>query len=214
MNKRVQRVLDDELPRAALTAQEASELLRMEAMIDGVLRSVPAPTAPDLAPAILRRISAVEHGALPEPKRPSWFSWLWRPRPIALQWRPVYALVAVTLLAFTLMNTPRIFAPAQAPEGSPARAQVLVEFRLEAPDANAVALAGGFTEWQPVYTMKKTTPGVWTVVVPLDPGVHEYAFIVDGHRWVPDPAAPAVRDGFGGVNSRIAVLSPDSRRQL
>jgi hypothetical protein len=39
--------------------------------------------------------------------------------------------------------------------------------------------------------------------------VHDYAFIVDGERWIADPMAPAVADGFGGLNSRIAVLPPD-----
>jgi hypothetical protein len=58
--------------------------------------------------------------------------------------------------------------------------------------------------------MTRTGPGVWTVVVPLEPGIHNYAFIVDGERWVPDPNAPAVDDGFGGMNSRLAVLAPTS----
>jgi hypothetical protein len=62
--------------------------------------------------------------------------------------------------------------------------------------------------------MKRTAPGVWTIVVPLAPGVHDYSFIVDGEKWVPDPSAPAMADGFGGVNSRIAVIAPDSRRSL
>jgi len=50
---------------------------------------------------------------------------------------------------------------------------------------------------------------VWTVVVPLEPGIHDYAFVVNGGQWVPDPNAPAFEDGFGGLNSRIAVITPD-----
>jgi len=92
--------------------------------------------------------------------------------------------------------------------------QVLVQFRLDAPQASEVALAGEFTEWQPIYPLKRSEPGIWTVVVPLEPGIHDYAFIVDGERWLPDPMAPAVEDGFGGLNSRIAVLTPDRRRPL
>jgi len=52
------------------------------------------------------------------------------------------------------------------------------------------------------------------VVVPLSPGVHDYSFIVDGNRWTPDPTAPARADGFGGMNSRIAVLASDGVKSL
>jgi len=31
---------------------------------------------------------------------------------------------------------------------------------------------------------------------------------VDGTRWVQDPFAERVDDGFGGTNSRVAVLVP------
>jgi 1,4-alpha-glucan branching enzyme len=87
--------------------------------------------------------------------------------------------------------------------------QVLVQFRLDAPDASGVALAGNFTDWEPKYQLTRTAGGVWTVTVPLAQGVHKYAFVVDGKTWQPDPLAPSVADGFGGENSQIAVLSPD-----
>ena len=35
----------------------------------------------------------------------------------------------------------------------------------------------------------------------LPAGQHQYAFVVDGARWVVDPGAPAVDDGFGRRNS-------------
>ncbi len=50
---------------------------------------------------------------------------------------------------------------------------------------------------------------MWSVTVPLEPGVHDYAFVVDGEQWRPDPLAPSVDDGFGGTNSRLALLPPD-----
>jgi 1,4-alpha-glucan branching enzyme len=59
--------------------------------------------------------------------------------------------------------------------------------------------------------MQESVDGVWTILVPLPPGVHDYSFIVDGERWVPDPYAPQVDDGFGGVNSRLTVLTPADR---
>jgi 1,4-alpha-glucan branching enzyme len=91
----------------------------------------------------------------------------------------------------------------------PSPSKVLVQFRLDAPAAHTVTLAGDFTKWQPKYELTRSAPGVWTIVVPLDPGVHDYAFVVDGNLWTPDPMAPAIADGFGGLNSRVAVLSPD-----
>jgi len=44
--------------------------------------------------------------------------------------------------------------------------------------------------------------------VPLEPGVHDYAFVLDGERWVVDPDAPQVDDDFGGANNRLPIISP------
>jgi 1,4-alpha-glucan branching enzyme len=92
---------------------------------------------------------------------------------------------------------------------------VYVKFVLYAPAASQVALAGTFNRWDP-----GTTPlarvggeGVWTVTVALPVGQHQYAFVVDGRRWVVDPAAPAVDDGFGRRNSIMSV-NPSSRQAL
>jgi 1,4-alpha-glucan branching enzyme len=87
-----------------------------------------------------------------------------------------------------------------------------VQFRFEAPDASQVQLAGSFTEWQAHHDMHQSAPGIWTITVPLSPGVHDYAFIVDGDRWTPDPYAPTVNDGFGGTNSRLALVLPEAPR--
>jgi len=64
-----------------------------------------------------------------------------------------------------------------------------VEFRLKAPKAKSVALAGDFNHWSaqslPLYKNRK---GDWEVLVPLPPGKYEYAFVVDG-AWLADPKA-------------------------
>jgi 1,4-alpha-glucan branching enzyme len=86
--------------------------------------------------------------------------------------------------------------------------QVYVQFRLEAAGASQVALAGSFTGWKPEFEMRESAPGVWSILLPLRPGIHDYAFIVDGERWVADPHALQVEDGFGGANSRIALPAP------
>jgi 1,4-alpha-glucan branching enzyme len=84
-----------------------------------------------------------------------------------------------------------------------------VQFHLETA-AMRVQLAGSFTNWEPRYELRQSAPGIWTITVPLTEGVHDYAFVVDGQQWVPDPHAPQIGDGFGGTNSRLALLHPDT----
>lgn len=212
MNDRVQRVLDGELDRRALDPGERAELADMEALIGGVLQSSSSNPMPDLAPAVMTRIEKLAR----KERAPSWrrlTAWFWAPRPVALAWRPAYGLAAVGAVALFLT----LGAPPDAPregEGAILAPHVFVQFRLDAPGARQVELAGGFTAWRPAYALTRSDAGIWTVVVPLEPGVHDYAFIVDGERWVPDPMAPSVADGFGGLNSRLAILTPDPGRPL
>jgi hypothetical protein len=49
---------------------------------------------------------------------------------------------------------------------------------------------------------------VWSILVPLSPGVHQYGFVIDGERWVADPLSAQIDDGFGGVNSQLSILAP------
>jgi hypothetical protein len=214
MNARVQQALDGDIGRDTLTVTEQAELAATEAALGAVVRAIPVEPLPELSSAILQHIrSRGAPGPAPAPvpaKHPGRgiAEWLWRPRPVSIGWRPAYALAAAVVLAVVI--TANALRPGRAV--LPGTQQVLTQFVLRAPDAKYVALAGDFTGWQPAFTMTRTEPGVWTVVVPLDPGIHQYSFVVDGERWIPDPAAPAVNDGFGGMNSRIAVLTPDARR--
>jgi 1,4-alpha-glucan branching enzyme len=89
--------------------------------------------------------------------------------------------------------------------------RLFVQFRLQA-EASNVRLAGSFTNWEPAYELHQMAPGVWTITVPLSQGVHDYAFVVDGQQWMPDPYAPRINDGFGGTNSRLTLLLPDTPR--
>lgn len=209
METRVQQALDGDLTRAQLTAEEAVRLDQAEAMIGNVLRTVPVQGIPDLSDMVLRRIAAQASG-----KRAHTDLWFLRPRSFSLTLRPAYVMGLAAMFAFLLLTRPPRSANIAATVSSAApatAAAILVQFKLDAPRARTVKLAGDFSDWQPSYELKRTEPGIWTIVVPLNPGVHDYAFIVDGERWVPDPMAPAVEDGFGGKNSRLAVLAPDAR---
>ena len=90
-----------------------------------------------------------------------------------------------------------------------AGAEVLVHFQLAAPGAQSVALVGSFTGWEAT-KLPMSDPnhdGIWEISVRLKKAsVHTYNFLIDGTRWVPDPAAQGqVDDGFGGQSSIVAL---------
>ena len=182
----VKRLLDgelglDDLP-AALRA-EGEEALRMVAAVDQ--------TEPAMSAGFEGRVMAAIHDRGK------------RPREIVVRLRPwmlAPALAAAAVLVFLLIR------PALSPE-SPA-GLVTVRFVLAAPEASRVSVAGTFNQWDAAATplVRSDDAGVWSATLSLPAGEHQYAFVVDGQRWVPDPAAPAVDDGFGG-GRRNSVLT-------
>ena len=62
-----------------------------------------------------------------------------------------------------------------------------VNFRLSAPEAQNVFLAGDFNGWDVhSHSLKKDSKGMWKISIDLKPGKYEYRFIVDG-VWQNDP---------------------------
>lgn len=86
----------------------------------------------------------------------------------------------------------------------------LVRFIFVDSGAASVGLVGDFNEWTRGATELKQSgaPGVWAVSVALTPGRHEYAFIINGSRWVADPLAVKSSDDFGTESSVIRVGAP------
>jgi len=82
-----------------------------------------------------------------------------------------------------------------------------VQFALPVPAAHEVVLVGDFNHWDTHATpLRRMTNGTWQTTVRLKPGAHVYSFVVDGTRWVPDPAAPlAPGTDFGAPNSLVTV---------
>jgi hypothetical protein len=88
---------------------------------------------------------------------------------------------------------------------------VPTQFVLDAPRAARVALVGDFNGWNAAATPlgRVSSSGLWTVTVPLTPGRHTYAFMVDDSAWTLDPRAPAAQDpDFGTPSSVVLVGTP------
>jgi hypothetical protein len=131
------------------------------------------------------------------------WQWLIRPRTVRLS--PLTALGAAAAVAalVVLARTPR---PGPVAERSTHTQRI--EFALVARQASSVALVGDFNDWDPTRTplAPAGVRGVWAAVVPLAPGRHRYAFLVDGAIWVTDPAAPSVPDDEFGTPSSVLTV--------
>jgi 1,4-alpha-glucan branching enzyme len=83
-----------------------------------------------------------------------------------------------------------------------------VSLEIITPGAKNVCVAGSFNEWQPERTpLAPLGNGRWAGDLAVQPGRHEYLFVVDG-QWLPDPKAKeSVQNPFGGQNSVLVVTS-------
>jgi Carbohydrate-binding module 48 (Isoamylase N-terminal domain) len=84
---------------------------------------------------------------------------------------------------------------------------VQTQFVLDRADAKSVTLVGDFNEWQGEETpLTRLESGLWTVSVPLAPGRHVYAFLVDGTLMVTDPRAPLSGDADYGREGSVVMV--------
>ena len=188
--------------------------LEFDPLLEHVVAVARRPAA--MGPAAKRRVlAAVRAEARPCPARARW-AWLTEARSLRLS--PVAGaalaagLVGVGVLFGLDLRSPAVVADAAAAgqQPLPPRDSMRdgVKFVLVAPQAARVSLVGDFNRWDPAATPMERTPtgGTWSVVVPLSAGRHEYAFVVDGKQWLPDPSAPlAPVDGLGAPNSVVLV---------
>ena len=79
-------------------------------------------------------------------------------------------------------------------------------FRLKGyAEANIVALAGSFNNWNQSQIICNHEGDEWVCRVDLNPGIYTYKFIVDGN-WLLDPAnSQTVEDEAGNINSMIEI---------
>ncbi|MFH1314137.1 MAG: glycogen-binding domain-containing protein [Candidatus Eisenbacteria bacterium] len=81
-----------------------------------------------------------------------------------------------------------------------------IELTYDDPAAFSVSVAGSFNNWDTGSNpMAKDDEGVWSAVIPLPPGKHEYKFVVNGSDWMADPDNPKIVGDYG--NSGIEIDS-------
>jgi hypothetical protein len=195
------RYLDGE-PHGELRPDDQVRADRLAAALRAYCARLPVPGA-EVDDAVMAAVRVRS----PERRAPGW-RWLVEPRVVRI--RPVWVPVLAAAAAVVFWLGPRAWTPG-APERPPiaaaARDTVYVRFELVAAGARTVAVAGSFNDWRPeALPLARREGGAWSITVPLPIGEHEYQFVLDGERWVPDPTAQAhADDGFGGTNSVIVV---------
>jgi AMP-activated protein kinase-like protein len=213
MTDRIDKYLDGTLERTQLSAEERAQADAVERVIVETRAFMDTRPTPDVSADVMHRIEGLAaHPAMPPGSRFARLtSSLWTTRRISFQFKPAYGLAAmlVVLVLATFWRPAQRAADVSSTAPANAEPRVFVQFRLQASDAMSVQLAGSFTNWQPQYELRRTGSGIWSITIPLSPGVHDYAFVVDGNLWTADPYAPSVDDGFGGTNSRIALVVPE-----
>jgi len=216
----IHTLLDDEATpeeRQALLRQiqdDPSAMARLRAfqvIVEAIREPPQSSLSPDFAGRVAGRLKGTDR------RSARWrrvWSALWAPR--LLRWNAGCAAVVVLLIAVVGAGL-RAAWNGQVSAGSRAEPAVYVRFALHAPEAKSVTLAGDFNGWN-TRDISLTDPdrdGVWTVTVPVRPGVHQYMFVIDGDRWATDPWAGAyVEDGFGNRNAVLrtgGVLPKEAR---
>jgi hypothetical protein len=136
--------------------------------------------------------------------------WCVRPRTIRLS--PAAGGLALAASAAIVILVVGVLPMSDTGAVEVAADQVVTRFVFIAPEASAVQVTGDFIDWSPdgLALENERGTGVWTIDVPLEPGVYQYAFVVDGAEWRPDPRAVShVDDGFGRENS-VVIVSRES----
>jgi len=121
-----------------------------------------------------------------------------RPRALPGRWLVLApALAALIALVFVLPTRHEATVPRLTP------------FVLTAPHAVRVAVVGDFNDWDPHATpLERLGADAWGVMVPLRPGRYRYSFVLDGSRWIADPAAPQSSDDDFGPRSSVLTILP------
>ena len=204
---------------------EARSLLQFELrMTQDLAASQASQPSPDFATETVKQLEDAETASSTlHPRFREWWQAVTRPL-VTIPVRPVHATVALLLVVGIWLawpsppsppapvasspqnTTPSIQTPAVASTRSPQT--VWTRFVYTDDEADSVAVAGDFSQWRPIPLSPRTVNNktVWTGLVPVSRGEHEYQFVIDGEKWVTDPLAPVTEDdGFGAKNAVLKL---------
>lgn len=157
--------------------------------IEVIVRALQAPV--DLGPEVEHRVLAIlasEPRPRPAPRR----------LPILLGRAAAIGAIALTGAGLVRLASGR----AVAVTGDTRQ----VELRLDTEAARGVTVVGDFNDWDPQATRLDGTQGHWSTTLRLRPGRYRYTFLVDGARWLADPAqTPAADPDFDRPTSILTV---------
>jgi len=219
--------LSDEEARAALHRiaddPEARSLLQFELRMTQNLAASQAPQpSSDFAARTVEQLDDADSSVPALSRRlHDWWKAVTRPL-VTIPVRPAHTVATLAIMfAVGLLAWPSGPAPAP-PASSPAATSsvrpaatassqpetVWTRFVYTNDAADSVAVAGDFSQWEPIPLSPHSVDGktVWTGLVPVSRGEHEYQFVIDGERWVTDPLAPVKQDdGFGAKNAVLKL---------
>ena len=171
-----------------------------DVIIHGIQHSPEADPPADLALRIMDGL---------KPLRPSaWLRFrLWLVRPQVLTIRPLQAIPAMAVVVALLVLA--VF-PLNRGEDDMGPRMATVRFILHdgGMEARNVSVVGSFNNWRADRSIMwySSDTKAWILEAELPPGDHEYLFLVNGEKLVPDPDAPMTSDdGFGNRNSIVFV---------
>ena len=80
-------------------------------------------------------------------------------------------------------------------------------FTVHDHNAQKVEVLGSWDGWRAPISAFQIEQGAWRFpALQLAPGEYTYKFLLDGRRWLDDPANPRKSpDGAGGLNTRLSV---------
>jgi hypothetical protein len=114
------------------------------------------------------------------------------------------AIDAGTAVALAFADRTNVSYPAVSTPTSGSR----LRFTLHDPDVTAARVVGSWDEWaDPGVAMTRVGSSVWHATIQsIAAGSYAYKLVVDGTRWIADPANRREdSDGFGGTNSTFEV---------
>jgi hypothetical protein len=106
-------------------------------------------------------------------------------------------------IAHSMVALPEIQRPPSVLNNPPGS----LSFTYSAPPGETVTVAGSFNRWDPfMYELQEKTPGVYSLTIPLPPGVYHYAFFHRGER-ILDPHNSSRAYTREGMSASEAVVN-------